>query len=201
MGGPGKNRFPSCTPGALISQLAPSLPLPPTGMAAPHRSRVATVDGRAVPCPELGQGGGAGQACPCGCCGQGWQQPRYGLWGCSATPGLHQRPAPVLLPPPPLPPPRPTSAGNETSSNYSSQARKSGRSRGPGLTQLRSTVSGHAARSPPFSPYLFAPQKAAKLPTLPAMSGTEGTEETGVPGADRTAGGRAVTGQPGRCVT
>lgn len=83
--------------------------------------------------------GVAGQACPCRCCSQGWQQPNVGCGAAPAPPSCtanQSPPGPVF------------SAGNETSSNYSSQARKSGRSHGPGLTQLRSAVSGRAARSP-----------------------------------------------------
>lgn len=109
---------------------------------------------------------------------------RYGLRGCSATPGLHRRPA---FPPPS--PPAPFSAGNETSSNYSSRARKSGRSRGPRLTQLRSAMSGRPARSP-FSPLVYSPrskrqssqlcqQRAAPRGTGKLGSGKDGGERAG----------------------
>lgn len=131
---------PTVSPGTLISQMAPSLPLSSTGLAAPHHLHVAMVDGRVAACPELGQDGGCGTGMSLQMLQPGLAAAKRGLRGCSSTPKLHHKP---------VPPPGPGfSAGNETSSNYSSQARKSGRSHGPGLTQLRSAVSGRAARSP-----------------------------------------------------
>lgn len=134
------------------------------------------INGGVAPCPELGRGGGVGRARPCGCCGQGWKQ--TGL-GCGAA-----------LPPPssaadqPPSPPPPFSAGNETSSNYSSQARKSGRSRGSGLTQLRSAVSGHAAQSP-FLPLFIRSAEKKKSSEVTNLEPHRGAGGAGEPGSGK----------------
>lgn len=140
------------------------------------------INGGVAPCPELGRGGGVGRACPCGRCGQGWKQTGLGCGAALPPPGTAADQSPS--------PPAPFSAGNETSSNYSSQARKSGRSRGSGLTQLRSAVSGHAAQSPFLLLFIRpAEKKAAKLPT---WSRTEGLGGLRCREAERTGGGNTA---------
>lgn len=97
------------------------------------------------------------------------------------------QPSPLLPPRPPSP--VPFSAGNETSSNYSSRARKSGRSRGPRLTQLRGAMSGRPACFP-LSPLVYSPrskrqssqlcqQRAAPRGTGKLGSGKDGGERAG----------------------
>lgn len=150
MGGLGESCFLSCTP------QSPHVPDGPIPSLATHRDDCTTPsscchsrwESCSMPRARMGWGG-VRQTCPCGCCSQGWQQTDM---GCGAAPP----PLGCATDQHPLPPP--FSAGNETSSNYSSQARKSDRSRGPGLTQLRSAVSGRTNPIPP-SPLVYLPRR------------------------------------------
>lgn len=118
---------------------------------------------------------------------------RYGLEDCSTIPRLHHRPASPSPPPSPAPFP----AGNETSSNYSSQARKSGRSHGPHLTQLRSAMSGRPTHSP--LPLMFiCPEENSKVTNFASSELYQGEKENGVPGSRKIREkGSAGTGKPG----
>lgn len=140
MGAPGDNCFPNCIPWNT------HLPDGPIPSLAIHRTGCPTPS----PCCH-----GRWESCCMPRARSGWGlRDRHVLADAAARAGSsqtwvagllqHPQAAPQTSPPPGLG----FSAGNETSSNYSSQARKSGRSHGPGLTQLRSAVSGRTARSP-----------------------------------------------------
>lgn len=85
--------------GALISQMAPSVPLPPTGVAAPHHPRADHWGSCSMPTARTRWGCGTGMSLQMLQPGLGADG--SGLRGCSATSGQRRRPAPYLRPPPP----------------------------------------------------------------------------------------------------
>lgn len=165
---------PAVPSGALISQWLHPSPCRPQGWL-PHSILCRSVGELLHAQSSVEQGGGTGMSLQM--LRPGLEAKGSGFRGCSATPGQCRRPTPHF-PPAPC-----SSAGNETCSNYSGQARKSGRSRGSGLTQLRSAVSGHAAQSP-LLPLFIRP--AGKKPGEVTSSGAHrGVRAAGAPGSGK----------------
>lgn len=97
-GGSGESPLPSRSQRSTHLPMAPSLPLPPAGVAAPLHPVL--ISWGAAPCPELGRAGGVGQACPCRCCGRGWKQRGLGSGAALPPPGSAAGQPPISHPPP-----------------------------------------------------------------------------------------------------